>query len=228
MALHSLVLNPEDTTTTTTITKPMEELSTMVKPDQALYPITLKFEEVVYKVKIEVNPADLFLDLANAKSEGIALDSMHDYEQGENTDDEKNSIRQQLITCYETRLKTDEARRNQGGKAIHASWTNYDDLNEYFCQEMSRSRFSVELDAANEKIISFTVDTLKRQLHFEPTAYGCCDRDDPDVPCNDDIFLLFHPSTPFPPCIGQVATTDSMCPLSPSSHVKVEQGIITV
>ncbi|KAL7612126.1 uncharacterized protein LOC111913338 [Lactuca sativa] len=53
-------------------------------------------------------------------------------------------------------------------------------------------------------------------------------REDPDIPCNDDIFLLIHPSTPFPPCIGQVATTDSMCPLSPSSHEKDEQGIITV
>ncbi|CAI9274362.1 unnamed protein product [Lactuca saligna] len=49
-------------------------------------------------------------------------------------------------------------------------------------------------------------------------------REDPDIPCNDDIFLLFHPSTPFPPCIGQVATTDSMCPLSPSSHEKDEYG----
>nr|KAJ0208615.1 hypothetical protein LSAT_V11C400187690 [Lactuca sativa] len=119
MALHSLVLNPEDTTTTTTITKPIEELSTMVKPDQALYLITLKahrftmvllphlwtiFLQLDFPCLLQSNRLTFFLILL---MEGIAPDSMHDYEQGENTDDEKKSIRQQLISCYETRLKTD-------------------------------------------------------------------------------------------------------------------------
>nr|KAJ0226236.1 hypothetical protein LSAT_V11C100011110 [Lactuca sativa] len=119
MALHSLVLNPEDTTTTTTITKPIEELSTMVKPDQALYLITLKahrftmvllphlwtiFLQLDFPCLLQSNRLTFFLILL---MEGIAPDSMHDYEQGENTNDEKKSIRQQLISCYETRLKTD-------------------------------------------------------------------------------------------------------------------------
>ncbi|KAL4577688.1 hypothetical protein LXL04_013799 [Taraxacum kok-saghyz] len=50
-------------------------------------------------------------------------------------------------------------------------------------------------------------------------------REDPDIPCNDDIFLLIHPSTPFPPLIGQDSSS-SICPLSPSPHDKDgEQGI---
>lgn len=49
-------------------------------------------------------------------------------------------------------------------------------------------------------------------------------KEDPEIPCNDDIFLLIHPSTPFPPCVGQIAT-DSVCPLSPSSHEKDEQTV---
>ncbi|KAL4592960.1 hypothetical protein LXL04_005969 [Taraxacum kok-saghyz] len=61
------------------------------------------FSSIGFSTSVTVNPADLLLDLAN----GIAPDLIHDYEQGENTEDEKKSIREQLITCYETRLKTD-------------------------------------------------------------------------------------------------------------------------
>ncbi|KAI3792886.1 hypothetical protein L2E82_06777 [Cichorium intybus] len=60
------------------------------------------FSSIGFSTSVTVNPADLLLDLAN----GIAPDSMHDYEQGENAEEQK-TIRQQLITCYETRLKTD-------------------------------------------------------------------------------------------------------------------------
>lgn len=46
-------------------------------------------------------------------------------------------------------------------------------------------------------------------------------REDPDIPCNDDIFLLIHPST-------LPIATDSGGPLSSSSHEKdVEQGLVT-
>ncbi|CAI9289232.1 unnamed protein product [Lactuca saligna] len=89
------------------------------------------FSSIGFSTSVTVNPADLLLDLAN----GIALDSMHDYEQSENTDDEKKSIRQQLITCYETRLKTDvcdldvcnynlgkEALPNRGNRMESQQW----------------------------------------------------------------------------------------------------------
>ncbi|KAJ9540943.1 hypothetical protein OSB04_027449 [Centaurea solstitialis] len=44
-------------------------------------------------------------------------------------------------------------------------------------------------------------------------------REDPEIPCNDDIFLLIHPSTPFAP-VGLQVATDSIDPLSSSSHEK--------
>ncbi|KAL9992005.1 putative transcription factor interactor and regulator FHA-SMAD family [Helianthus debilis subsp. tardiflorus] len=54
-------------------------------------------------------------------------------------------------------------------------------------------------------------------------------REDPDIPCNDDIFLLIHPSTQFAPSVGLQIATDSIGPLSSSSHEKDgEQGPITV
>ncbi|KAI7736622.1 hypothetical protein M8C21_025707 [Ambrosia artemisiifolia] len=54
-------------------------------------------------------------------------------------------------------------------------------------------------------------------------------REDPDIPCNDDIFLLIHPSTQFAPSVGMQIATDSVGPLSSSSHEKDgEQGPITV
>ncbi|XP_024982343.1 uncharacterized protein LOC112518789 isoform X2 [Cynara cardunculus var. scolymus] len=53
-------------------------------------------------------------------------------------------------------------------------------------------------------------------------------REDPEIPCNDDIFLLIHPSTPFAP-VGLQIATDSIDPLSSSSHEKDgEQGISTL
>ncbi|KAK9071433.1 hypothetical protein SSX86_010002 [Deinandra increscens subsp. villosa] len=53
--------------------------------------------------------------------------------------------------------------------------------------------------------------------------------EDPDIPCNDDIFLLIHPSTQFAPPVGLKTATDSIGPLSSSSHEKDgEQGRITV
>ncbi|KAJ9556144.1 hypothetical protein OSB04_010758 [Centaurea solstitialis] len=65
------------------------------------------FSSIGFSTSVTVNPADLLLDLAN----GIAPDLIHDYEQGENAEGERKSVKQQLITCYETnistRLKTD-------------------------------------------------------------------------------------------------------------------------
>ncbi|KAK9062030.1 hypothetical protein SSX86_019214 [Deinandra increscens subsp. villosa] len=53
-------------------------------------------------------------------------------------------------------------------------------------------------------------------------------REDPDIPCNDDIFLLIHPSTQFASSVGLQIATDTG-PLSSSSHEKDgEQGLITV
>nr|KAJ0195349.1 hypothetical protein LSAT_V11C700382220 [Lactuca sativa] len=62
------------------------------------------FLQLDFPCLLQSNRLTFFLILL---MEGIAPDSMHDYEQGENTNDEKKSIRQQLISCYETRLKTD-------------------------------------------------------------------------------------------------------------------------
>nr|XP_043638747.1 callose synthase 7-like [Erigeron canadensis] len=44
--------------------------------------------------------------------------------------DEESFLRDVVTPIYEVIRK--EARRNQGGKVSHASWRNYDDLNEYF------------------------------------------------------------------------------------------------
>ncbi|KAI3808417.1 hypothetical protein L1987_24368 [Smallanthus sonchifolius] len=53
--------------------------------------------------------------------------------------------------------------------------------------------------------------------------------EDPDIPCNDDIFLLIHPSTQFAPSVGLQIATDSIRPLSSSSHEKDgEQELLTV
>ncbi|KAD7479199.1 hypothetical protein R6Q59_001455 [Mikania micrantha] len=54
-------------------------------------------------------------------------------------------------------------------------------------------------------------------------------REDPDIPCNDDIFLLIHPSTQFAPSVGLQIVTDSIGPLSSSSHEKdSEHGLVTI
>lgn len=54
-------------------------------------------------------------------------------------------------------------------------------------------------------------------------------KEDPDIPCNDDIFLLIHPSAQFAPSVGLQIATDSTGPLSSSSLEKDgEQGLITV
>ncbi|GJZ77354.1 SMAD/FHA domain, microspherule protein domain protein [Tanacetum coccineum] len=54
-------------------------------------------------------------------------------------------------------------------------------------------------------------------------------KEDPDIPCNDDIFLLIHPSTQFASSVGLQNATDSIDPLSSSSHEKdSEQGLVTI
>ncbi|KAI3680016.1 hypothetical protein L2E82_50753 [Cichorium intybus] len=61
------------------------------------------FSSIGFSTSITVNPADLLLDLAN----GIApADFMHEYDHGENTEQERQSVRQQLITSYETNIST--------------------------------------------------------------------------------------------------------------------------
>ncbi|XP_059275486.1 ABC transporter G family member 14 [Lycium ferocissimum] len=65
------------------------------------------FSSVGFSASITINPADLLLDLAN----GIGPDSKHAIEQGENTEQEKKSVREALISAYDknisTRLKTE-------------------------------------------------------------------------------------------------------------------------
>ncbi|KAJ0550197.1 putative transcription factor interactor and regulator FHA-SMAD family [Helianthus annuus] len=52
--------------------------------------------------------------------------------------------------------------------------------------------------------------------------------EDSDIPCNDDIFLLIHPSTQFAPSVKPQVATDRIGPLSSSSLEKDgEQGLIT-
>ncbi|KAI7726974.1 hypothetical protein M8C21_011399 [Ambrosia artemisiifolia] len=60
------------------------------------------FSSVGYATSITVNPADLLLDLAN----GIAPDTMQEHEQGETTEQDQKSVRQKLITAYETNIST--------------------------------------------------------------------------------------------------------------------------
>lgn len=65
------------------------------------------FSSVGFATSITINPADLLLDLAN----GIGPDSKHAIEQGDNTEQEKKSVREALISAYDknisTRLKTE-------------------------------------------------------------------------------------------------------------------------
>ncbi|OIT35467.1 PREDICTED: ABC transporter G family member 14-like [Nicotiana attenuata] len=65
------------------------------------------FSSVGFSTSITINPADLLLDLAN----GIGPDSKHAIEQGDNTEQEKKSVREALISAYDktisTRLKTE-------------------------------------------------------------------------------------------------------------------------
>ncbi|PWA97151.1 AAA+ ATPase domain-containing protein [Artemisia annua] len=60
------------------------------------------FSSVGFSTSITVNPADLLLDLAN----GIAPDSIHEYEQGDNTEQERKLVREKLVTFYETNIST--------------------------------------------------------------------------------------------------------------------------
>ncbi|KAK9079933.1 hypothetical protein SSX86_001608 [Deinandra increscens subsp. villosa] len=60
------------------------------------------FSSIGFSTTITVNTADLLLDLAN----GIPPNTMHDYEQGENAEEERKSVRQKLVTCFETTLQT--------------------------------------------------------------------------------------------------------------------------
>lgn len=63
----------------------------------------------------------------------------------------------------------------------------------------------------------------------EGTIICTLNREDPDIPCNDDIFLLIHPSTTFAPSVGLQINTDAIGPLSSSSHEKDgEQETISV
>lgn len=65
------------------------------------------FSSVGFSTSITINPADLLLDLAN----GIGPDSKHATEQGDNSEQEKKSVREALISAYDkniyTRLKTE-------------------------------------------------------------------------------------------------------------------------
>ncbi|CAN4127994.1 unnamed protein product [Withania somnifera] len=65
------------------------------------------FSSVGFSTSITINPADLLLDLAN----GFGPDSKHAIEQGDNTKQEKQSVREALISAYDknicTRLKTE-------------------------------------------------------------------------------------------------------------------------
>ncbi|KAM0046521.1 putative ABC transporter, AAA+ ATPase domain, ABC-2 type transporter [Helianthus debilis subsp. tardiflorus] len=60
------------------------------------------FSSIGFSTSVTVNPADLLLDLAN----GIAPDTMHDYEQGEDAEEERKSVRKKLVSCFETRWET--------------------------------------------------------------------------------------------------------------------------
>ncbi|KAK3435187.1 hypothetical protein EUGRSUZ_D02559 [Eucalyptus grandis] len=58
------------------------------------------FSSIGFTTSLTVNPADLLLDLAN----GIAPDSKHTTEQGENMEQEKKSVREALISAYDNNI----------------------------------------------------------------------------------------------------------------------------
>ncbi|KAF8033442.1 hypothetical protein BT93_D2142 [Corymbia citriodora subsp. variegata] len=60
------------------------------------------FSSVGFAASLTVNPADLLLDLAN----GIAPDSKHVTEHGENTEQEKKSVREALISAYDKNISS--------------------------------------------------------------------------------------------------------------------------
>ncbi|KAF3675199.1 ABC transporter G family member 14 [Capsicum annuum] len=60
------------------------------------------FSSVGFSTSITINPADLLLDLAN----GIGPDSKHAIEQGDNTEHEKKTVREALISAYDKNIST--------------------------------------------------------------------------------------------------------------------------
>ncbi|XP_030515895.2 ABC transporter G family member 14 [Rhodamnia argentea] len=58
------------------------------------------FSSIGFTTSMTVNPADLLLDLAN----GIAPDSKHATEHGENMEQEKKSVREALISAYDKNI----------------------------------------------------------------------------------------------------------------------------
>lgn len=58
------------------------------------------FSSIGFTTSLTVNPADLLLDLAN----GIAPNSKHTTEQGENMEQEKKSVREALISAYDNNI----------------------------------------------------------------------------------------------------------------------------
>lgn len=62
---------------------------------------------------------------------GITPDAMHEYEQGENTEQDKKLVRQQLITSYETNIST----------SLKAELCGLDVSNHNNAKEASTSKF---------------------------------------------------------------------------------------
>ncbi|XP_057481035.1 ABC transporter G family member 14-like [Actinidia eriantha] len=60
------------------------------------------FSSIGFSPSITVNPADLLLDLAN----GIGPDDKNTFEQGENTEQERKSVRDVLISAYDKNIST--------------------------------------------------------------------------------------------------------------------------
>ncbi|KAF5936042.1 hypothetical protein HYC85_027171 [Camellia sinensis] len=60
------------------------------------------FSSIGFPTSITINPADLLLDLAN----GIGTDYKHTIEQGDNTDQERKSVRDALISAYDKNIST--------------------------------------------------------------------------------------------------------------------------
>ncbi|GJW73681.1 SMAD/FHA domain, microspherule protein domain protein [Tanacetum coccineum] len=90
---------------------------------------------------------------------------------------------------------------------------------------------SVHSDQLNQEFdVPSTSVSHSDSLQLTEGKINCpLNKEDPDIPCNDDIFLLIHPSTQFASSVGLQNATDSIDPLSSSSHEKdSEQGLVTI
>lgn len=91
---------------------------------------------------------------------------------------------------------------------------------------------TVHADQPNVHHAEVNVPTIS-VLNPEPLEHKdggstCCtlNTEDPEIPCNDDIFLLIHPDTSFGESAKQPITADSIEPLSSSADEKdCEQGL---